>query len=98
MFSFADSVPDRLVSDKVDLALTQVKPLQEPVLSERRVLEEKRRIVKSPQHMADTSVDDIGIPLRVRQPWKSDHCKNLGQVLPVLKLGEFAEDTEAAEI
>lgn len=48
--------------------------------------------------MADTSVDDIGIPLRVRQPWKSDHCKNLGQVLPVLKLGEFAEDTEAAEI
>lgn len=64
MFSFADSVPDRLVSDKVDLALTQVKPLQEPVLSERRVLEEKRRIVKSPQHMADTSVDDIGIPLR----------------------------------
>lgn len=59
-----DSVPDRLVSDKVDLALTQVKPLQEPVLSERRVLEEKRRIVKSPQHMADTSVDDIGIPLR----------------------------------
>ncbi|XP_040530563.1 sorbin and SH3 domain-containing protein 1 isoform X33 [Gallus gallus] len=62
--SLADSVPDRLVSDKVDLALTQVKPLQEPVLSERRVLEEKRRIVKSPQHMADTSVDDIGIPLR----------------------------------
>uniref|UniRef100_A0A8C9F9Y4 Sorbin and SH3 domain-containing protein 1 n=1 Tax=Pavo cristatus TaxID=9049 RepID=A0A8C9F9Y4_PAVCR len=62
--SLADSVPDRLVSDKVDLALTQVKPVQEPVLSERRVLEEKRRIVKSPQHMADTSVDDIGIPLR----------------------------------
>uniref|UniRef100_A0A803YFM3 Sorbin and SH3 domain containing 1 n=1 Tax=Meleagris gallopavo TaxID=9103 RepID=A0A803YFM3_MELGA len=62
--SLADSVPDRVISDKVDLALTQVKPIQEPVLSERRVLEEKRRIVKSPQHMADTSVDDIGIPLR----------------------------------
>ncbi|XP_042673902.1 sorbin and SH3 domain-containing protein 1 isoform X9 [Centrocercus urophasianus] len=61
--SLADSVPDRIISDKVDLALTQVKPVQEPVLSERRVLEEKR-IVKSPQHMADTSVDDIGIPLR----------------------------------
>ncbi|XP_052532891.1 sorbin and SH3 domain-containing protein 1 isoform X26 [Tympanuchus pallidicinctus] len=61
--SLADSVPDRIISDKVDLALTQVKPVQEPVLSERRVLEEKR-IVKSPQHMADTSIDDIGIPLR----------------------------------
>ncbi|XP_048802698.1 sorbin and SH3 domain-containing protein 1 isoform X19 [Lagopus muta] len=61
--SLADSVPDRIISDKVDLALTQVKPVQEPVLSERRVLEEKR-IVKSPQHMVDTSVDDIGIPLR----------------------------------
>ncbi|NXJ05912.1 SRBS1 protein, partial [Odontophorus gujanensis] len=59
-----DSVPDRLVSDKVDLALTQIKPVQEPVLSEKRVMEEKRRIVKSPQHMTDTSVDDIGIPLR----------------------------------
>ncbi|XP_032301257.1 sorbin and SH3 domain-containing protein 1 isoform X7 [Coturnix japonica] len=59
-----DSVPDRLASDKVDLAFTQVKPVQEPVLSDRRVLEEKRRTVKSPQHMADTSVDDIGIPLR----------------------------------
>ncbi|XP_032301259.1 sorbin and SH3 domain-containing protein 1 isoform X9 [Coturnix japonica] len=62
--SLADSVPDRLASDKVDLAFTQVKPVQEPVLSDRRVLEEKRRTVKSPQHMADTSVDDIGIPLR----------------------------------
>ncbi|OXB66974.1 hypothetical protein ASZ78_004638 [Callipepla squamata] len=59
-----DSVPDRLVSDKVDLALTQIKPVQEPVLSEKRIMEEKRRIVKSPQHMTDTSVDDIGIPLR----------------------------------
>ncbi|XP_072195748.1 sorbin and SH3 domain-containing protein 1 isoform X30 [Excalfactoria chinensis] len=59
-----DSVPDRLASDKVDLAFTQVKPVQEPLLSERRVLEEKRRTIKSPQHMADTSVDDIGIPLR----------------------------------
>ncbi|XP_072195747.1 sorbin and SH3 domain-containing protein 1 isoform X29 [Excalfactoria chinensis] len=62
--SLADSVPDRLASDKVDLAFTQVKPVQEPLLSERRVLEEKRRTIKSPQHMADTSVDDIGIPLR----------------------------------
>ncbi|NWS41336.1 SRBS1 protein, partial [Probosciger aterrimus] len=62
--SLADSVPDRLVSDKVDSALIRDKPLQETVPSEKRAMEEKRSTVKSPQHMADTSVDDIGIPLR----------------------------------
>uniref|UniRef100_A0A8C3CVS3 Sorbin and SH3 domain containing 1 n=1 Tax=Cairina moschata TaxID=8855 RepID=A0A8C3CVS3_CAIMO len=62
--SLADSVPDRLVSDKVDLALTRDKPVQEIVPSEKRAMEEKRRIVRSPQHMPDTSIDDIGIPLR----------------------------------
>uniref|UniRef100_A0A672UPX7 Sorbin and SH3 domain containing 1 n=1 Tax=Strigops habroptila TaxID=2489341 RepID=A0A672UPX7_STRHB len=59
-----DSVPDRLLSDKVDSALIRDKPLQETVPSEKRAMEEKRSTVKSPQHMADTSVDDIGIPLR----------------------------------
>ncbi|KAM9188663.1 sorbin and SH3 domain-containing protein 1 isoform 2-T2 [Mergus octosetaceus] len=59
-----DSVPDRLVSDKVDLALTRDKPVQEIAPSEKRAMEEKRRIVRSPQHMPDTSIDDIGIPLR----------------------------------
>ncbi|XP_064369960.1 sorbin and SH3 domain-containing protein 1 isoform X4 [Dromaius novaehollandiae] len=59
-----DPVPDRLVPDKVDSALTQDKPVQETAPSEKRTMEEKRRTVKSPQHMADTSVDDIGIPLR----------------------------------
>ncbi|KAM9611521.1 sorbin and SH3 domain-containing protein 1-like isoform 12-T16 [Morphnus guianensis] len=59
-----DSVPDRLVSDKVDSAPIRDKPVQETVPSEKRAMEEKRSIVKSPQHMADTSVDDIGIPLR----------------------------------
>ncbi|NXI46571.1 SRBS1 protein, partial [Galbula dea] len=62
--SLADSVPDRLVSDKVDSALIRDKPVQETVPSEKRAMEEKRSIVKSPQHMADTSIDDIGIPLR----------------------------------
>uniref|UniRef100_A0A663LSH6 Sorbin and SH3 domain containing 1 n=1 Tax=Athene cunicularia TaxID=194338 RepID=A0A663LSH6_ATHCN len=62
--SLADSVPDRLVSDKVDSALIRDKPAQEPVPSEKRTMEEKRSIGKSPQQMADTSVDDIGIPLR----------------------------------
>uniref|UniRef100_A0A8C3PS22 Sorbin and SH3 domain containing 1 n=1 Tax=Calidris pygmaea TaxID=425635 RepID=A0A8C3PS22_9CHAR len=62
--SLADSVPDRLVSDKVDSALVRDKPVQETVPREKRAMEEKRSILKSPQHMADTSVDDIGIPLR----------------------------------
>ncbi|XP_041874647.1 sorbin and SH3 domain-containing protein 1 isoform X26 [Corvus kubaryi] len=59
-----DSVPDRLVSDKVDSALLRDKPVQETVPSEKRAVEEKRSTVKSPHHMADTSVDDTGIPLR----------------------------------
>ncbi|XP_041874658.1 sorbin and SH3 domain-containing protein 1 isoform X37 [Corvus kubaryi] len=62
--SLADSVPDRLVSDKVDSALLRDKPVQETVPSEKRAVEEKRSTVKSPHHMADTSVDDTGIPLR----------------------------------
>lgn len=67
--SFPDSVPDRLVSDKVDSALVRDKAVQEAVPSEKRAVEEKRSAVRSPHHMADTSVDDIGIPLRVRQCW-----------------------------
>uniref|UniRef100_A0A8C5JWY6 Sorbin and SH3 domain containing 1 n=1 Tax=Junco hyemalis TaxID=40217 RepID=A0A8C5JWY6_JUNHY len=62
--SLADSVPDRLVSDRVDSALLRDKPAQEAVPSEKRAVEEKRSTVRSPPYMADTSVDDIGIPLR----------------------------------
>ncbi|NXD75466.1 SRBS1 protein, partial [Halcyon senegalensis] len=62
--SFPDSLPDRLVSDKVDSALIRDKLVQQTVPSEKKAMEEKRSIVKSPQHIADTSVDDIGIPLR----------------------------------
>ncbi|XP_075361158.1 sorbin and SH3 domain-containing protein 1 isoform X7 [Mycteria americana] len=62
--SLADSVPDRQVSDKVDSAVIRDKPVQETVPSEKKAMEEKRSIGRSPQHMADTSVDDIGIPLR----------------------------------
>ncbi|XP_061857189.1 sorbin and SH3 domain-containing protein 1 isoform X19 [Colius striatus] len=62
--SLADSVPDRLAPDKVDSALVRDKPAQGTVPSEKKVMEEKRSLVKSPQHVADSSVDDIGIPLR----------------------------------
>uniref|UniRef100_A0A8C3CVJ1 Sorbin and SH3 domain containing 1 n=1 Tax=Cairina moschata TaxID=8855 RepID=A0A8C3CVJ1_CAIMO len=53
-----------LLQHNRDLALTRDKPVQEIVPSEKRAMEEKRRIVRSPQHMPDTSIDDIGIPLR----------------------------------
>ncbi|NXF87450.1 SRBS1 protein, partial [Eubucco bourcierii] len=59
-----DSVPDRAVSDKVDSVLIRDKPAQETVPSEKRGMEEKRSIVKNLQHVPDTSIDDIGIPLR----------------------------------
>ncbi|XP_062435827.1 sorbin and SH3 domain-containing protein 1 isoform X30 [Rhea pennata] len=62
--SLADPVLDRVVPDKADSAVTQDKPVQETAPSEKRAMEEKSRTVKSPQHIADTSVDDIGIPLR----------------------------------
>ncbi|NWW42973.1 SRBS1 protein, partial [Pedionomus torquatus] len=61
---FPDSVPERLVPDKVDSVLIRDKPVQETVPREKRAMEEKRSVVRRPQHMADTSVDDIGIPLR----------------------------------
>lgn len=48
--------------------------------------------------MPDTSIDDIGIPLRVRQRWTSDHCKNGGQILPVVRLTEFPKAAGAAKI
>uniref|UniRef100_A0A8C9KRM6 Sorbin and SH3 domain containing 1 n=1 Tax=Serinus canaria TaxID=9135 RepID=A0A8C9KRM6_SERCA len=47
-----------------DSALLRDKPAQETVPSEKRAVEEKRSAVRSPPYMADTSVDDIGIPLR----------------------------------
>ncbi|NWS72388.1 SRBS1 protein, partial [Crotophaga sulcirostris] len=62
--SFPDSVPDKQDSDKADSTFVQDKPVQDTVPSEKWAMEEKRSIVKSTQHMADPSVDDIGIPLR----------------------------------
>uniref|UniRef100_A0A8C3Y9K0 Sorbin and SH3 domain containing 1 n=1 Tax=Catharus ustulatus TaxID=91951 RepID=A0A8C3Y9K0_CATUS len=47
-----------------ETALVRDKAVQEAVPSEKRAVEEKRSTVRSPHHMADTSVDDIGIPLR----------------------------------
>ncbi|XP_073208894.1 sorbin and SH3 domain-containing protein 1 isoform X21 [Lepidochelys kempii] len=62
--SLADSLPDRPVADKVGPVSAQEKPAQDSAQSEKPAMDEKRRAVRSPQYMADVSVDDVGIPLR----------------------------------
>ncbi|XP_048712312.1 sorbin and SH3 domain-containing protein 1 isoform X30 [Caretta caretta] len=62
--SLADSLPDRPVADKVGAVSAQEKPAQDSAQSEKPAMDEKRRAVRSPQYMADVSVDDVGIPLR----------------------------------
>ncbi|XP_039403943.1 sorbin and SH3 domain-containing protein 1 isoform X35 [Mauremys reevesii] len=62
--SLADSLPDRPVADKVGPVSAQEKPAQDSAQREKPVMDEKRRAVRSPQYMADVSVDDVGIPLR----------------------------------
>uniref|UniRef100_A0A8C3RR11 Sorbin and SH3 domain-containing protein 1 n=1 Tax=Chelydra serpentina TaxID=8475 RepID=A0A8C3RR11_CHESE len=59
-----DSQPDRPVADKVGTVSAQEKPAQDSAQSETPAMDEKRRAVRSPQYMADVSVDDVGIPLR----------------------------------
>ncbi|XP_029139428.1 sorbin and SH3 domain-containing protein 1 [Protobothrops mucrosquamatus] len=58
--SLADSVPDPPVADKVDGISVQQKlnPTTEDAV------EKQKRIVNNSQHMADDSLDSIGIPLR----------------------------------
>lgn len=65
--SFPDSLPDRPVADKVGAVSAQEKSAQDSAQSEKPAMDEKRRAVRSPQYMADVSVDDVGIPLRVRE-------------------------------
>ncbi|XP_034633694.1 sorbin and SH3 domain-containing protein 1 isoform X18 [Trachemys scripta elegans] len=62
--SLADSLPDRPVADKVGAVSAQEKPAQDSAQREKPAVDEKRRAVRSPQYVADVSVDDVGIPLR----------------------------------
>uniref|UniRef100_A0A674KE52 Sorbin and SH3 domain containing 1 n=1 Tax=Terrapene triunguis TaxID=2587831 RepID=A0A674KE52_9SAUR len=62
--SFPDSLPDRPVADKVGAVSAQEKPAQDSAQREKPAMDEKRRAVRSPQYMADVSMDDVGIPLR----------------------------------
>ncbi|XP_050815897.1 sorbin and SH3 domain-containing protein 1 isoform X16 [Gopherus flavomarginatus] len=62
--SLADSLPDKPVADKVGPVSAQEKPAQDSAQREKPAMDEKRRAVRSPQYMANVSVDDVGIPLR----------------------------------
>uniref|UniRef100_A0A452HEG9 Uncharacterized protein n=1 Tax=Gopherus agassizii TaxID=38772 RepID=A0A452HEG9_9SAUR len=52
------------VADKVGPVSAQEKPAQDSPQREKPAMDEKRRAVRSPQYMANVSVDDVGIPLR----------------------------------
>uniref|UniRef100_A0A674K9D4 Sorbin and SH3 domain containing 1 n=1 Tax=Terrapene triunguis TaxID=2587831 RepID=A0A674K9D4_9SAUR len=54
----------RPVADKVGAVSAQEKPAQDSAQREKPAMDEKRRAVRSPQYMADVSMDDVGIPLR----------------------------------
>uniref|UniRef100_A0A452HEE7 Uncharacterized protein n=1 Tax=Gopherus agassizii TaxID=38772 RepID=A0A452HEE7_9SAUR len=55
---------DKPVADKVGPVSAQEKPAQDSPQREKPAMDEKRRAVRSPQYMANVSVDDVGIPLR----------------------------------
>uniref|UniRef100_A0A452HEP4 Uncharacterized protein n=1 Tax=Gopherus agassizii TaxID=38772 RepID=A0A452HEP4_9SAUR len=58
------SLADKPVADKVGPVSAQEKPAQDSPQREKPAMDEKRRAVRSPQYMANVSVDDVGIPLR----------------------------------
>uniref|UniRef100_A0A8C3SVL4 Sorbin and SH3 domain containing 1 n=1 Tax=Chelydra serpentina TaxID=8475 RepID=A0A8C3SVL4_CHESE len=54
---------------------------QDSAQSETPAMDEKRRAVRSPQYMADVSVDDVGIPLRVREQHSATLSSHLQTIL-----------------
>uniref|UniRef100_A0A8C3SR37 SH3 domain-containing protein n=1 Tax=Chelydra serpentina TaxID=8475 RepID=A0A8C3SR37_CHESE len=83
------------VADKVGTVSAQEKPAQDSAQSETPAMDEKRRAVRSPQYMADVSVDDVGIPLRVREqhsetPEENPYC-------PTYKFPELPESQQTPE-
>lgn len=78
-----EPLPDVPVADKVDYA-----PIQEKVnQSKKQEMDERKRGVKSPpQYILDSSLDDVGIPLRVRKPGtfsNSFNCIFLKKISPL---------------
>uniref|UniRef100_A0A8C3IPN3 Sorbin and SH3 domain containing 1 n=1 Tax=Chrysemys picta bellii TaxID=8478 RepID=A0A8C3IPN3_CHRPI len=89
------SLADRPVADKVGAVSAQEKPAQDSAQREKPAVDEKRRAVRSPQYVADVSVDDVGIPLRVREqhsqtPEENPYC-------PTYKFPELPEIQQTPE-
>ncbi|XP_053163089.1 sorbin and SH3 domain-containing protein 1 isoform X30 [Hemicordylus capensis] len=58
--SLAEPLPDLPISGKVDCTPIQEKENQ----SEKQEMEEQKRVAKSSPYIVDSSLDDVGIPLR----------------------------------
>ncbi|XP_061490705.1 sorbin and SH3 domain-containing protein 1 isoform X23 [Rhineura floridana] len=58
--SLAEPVSDAPIADKIDYTTIKEKVKQ----SKKQAMEEQERVVKSPPYVADSSLDDAGIPLR----------------------------------
>lgn len=68
-FSLPDPVSERRVGER-DSAPTQEKPTSPGRTTEKKAKDDSRRVVKSAQDLSDVSMDEVGIPLRVRIPTK----------------------------
>lgn len=64
-FSFPDSVSERRVGEQ-DSAPAQEKPTSPGRATEKKAKDDSRRVVKSAQDLSNVSMDEVGIPLRVR--------------------------------
>lgn len=64
-FSPPDPVPERRAGGR-DSAPAPEKPTSPGRTPEKRAKDDSRRVVKSAQDLSDVSMDEVGIPLRVR--------------------------------
>lgn len=64
-FSLPDPVSERRVGEQ-DLAPAQEKPTSPGRAPEKKAKDDSRRVAKSAQDLSDVSMDEVGIPLRVR--------------------------------
>lgn len=66
-FSLPDPVSERRVGEQ-DSAPTQEKPTSPGRSTDKKAKDDGRRVAKSTQDLSDVSMDEVGIPLRVRVP------------------------------
>lgn len=98
-FSLPDPVSERRVGER-DSAPTQEKPTSPGRSTDKKAKDDSRRVAKSTQDLSDVSMDEVGIPLRVRVPPKSsrgllsarDKCAPLRACGPLLGLQRPREE------